>query len=537
MLKRDLEKELFDYEIKVIEEARKYIYENRDNKSDLIQHYISLSDNYDKLLKITRKLLRISDKQGRVLIKRENEIKNILDNSNQGFFTLNNKLIVNKEYSSECARIFGRKIYGLHISSLFANTSIKDIDKFIKEIDQALICKDEKQREKIIDEFPKIININNKFLSIQYRIFKEYEDSNDKIIMIILTDITEKEEANKQITYLSYHDKLTSLYNRAYIDSVFPILQTAQNMPFSMIVLDMNGLKLINDVFGHETGDKMICEMAKLLSNCCKSNDIIARWGGDEFIILLPKTDYNSSTKVCAKIKDKCKKTDVKQIRLSAAIGCATQETLNMNASELFCMAESRMYNNKTSSIKETSFNMLEDIEKILYTKCLIDKEHFIRIKKNSKKLAEKLEIDSESEQMKKIELLAYMHDIGKVGLPAEIFSKQSQLNEDDWSSIKKYPEIGYRLVQAMGDSILARAVYSMREHWDGRGYPRGIKGDEIPLTSRIISIVEAYDVMLHGSTYKEPLKKDRALEEIKKHSGTQFDPEIAKCFIDLMIR
>lgn len=135
--------------------------------------------------------------------------------------------------------------------------------------------------------------------------------------------------------------------------------------------------------------------------------------------------------------------------------------------------------------------------------------------------------------QLKDLGLLAELHDLGKVSIPKKILEKKEQLTPEEWEEIKRHPEIGYKIACSSPElSNIAEGILSHHEWWDGSGYPQGLKGKEIPLISRIITIVDAYDIMTNGSPYKAAMSKKEALKELEKGAGSQFDPEIVDVFI-----
>lgn len=163
----------------------------------------------------------------------------------------------------------------------------------------------------------------------------------------IYRDISEDKKAQEKIKYLSFHDKLTDLYNRAFFEEELKRLDTERQLPVSMIMGDLNNLKLANDVFGHEEGDKLLVKVAGILKKCCRQEDIIARWGGDEFIILLPKTDENTALNICQRIRDACMECTGGPVQPSIALGAATKKKLSQNIEKILNEAEHSMYRNK----------------------------------------------------------------------------------------------------------------------------------------------------------------------------------------------
>ena len=155
-------------------------------------------------------------------------------------------------------------------------------------------------------------------------------DGEGKVIGVIETiqEITERKIYEEHLTLMSFHDHLTGLYNRRFFEEELKRLDTERQLPLSFIMGDLNGLKIINDVFGHSEGDRLLKEVAEILKKVCRSDDILARWGGDEFVILLPKTSISNAEEIVERIKKECKKTNSQKIPASLSIGAATKETV-----------------------------------------------------------------------------------------------------------------------------------------------------------------------------------------------------------------
>jgi HD-GYP domain-containing protein (c-di-GMP phosphodiesterase class II) len=136
--------------------------------------------------------------------------------------------------------------------------------------------------------------------------------------------------------------------------------------------------------------------------------------------------------------------------------------------------------------------------------------------------------------QLDELSLLAALHDIGKIGIPDDILMKPGPLSAKEWKVMLKHAEIGFRIAQSFHAlAHISDAILAHHERWDGTGYPQGLKSDRIPLIARILSIVDAYDVMTHGRSYQKPVSPGQALEELRAKAGTQFDPELVKIFVD----
>jgi len=525
--------EIFNEELAVLKTAMDNLKKLKYEENELIEAYKSLALNYEKLLKFANKSVKISDSQGRELRRRELEIRNILDNSNQGFLTFGRNMIVNKEYSSECIRIFGRKISNINILELLKRENINQNAHYQRVFEEIFNTKDIEHKFHLLMELPSLLKINNAYVNITYKLIHKDDLRDEELVMLIITDVTEKKKSEEQILFLSYHDKLTSLYNRAYINSIIPQLQNESSMPLSIIVGDMNGLKLTNDVFGHEYGDKLLVNASKILLSCCGSTDIISRWGGDEFLIILPNTSDEEANKIISKIEATCKSFEPNPIEVSIALGSATIRDYNTNILELFSMAENKMYNNKIIEGKKIRRKIILSIENALIEKCFEDNGHTARVTSMAMNFARALNIDNNSDEMDTLSLLASLHDVGKISIPKEILGKKQPLSETEREIIKSYTEIGYRIALSIDEPNLAQGIYALRERWDGTGYPNGLKEDKIPLISRIVSIIDAYDAMTHHRPYRKALCENEALEELIKCSGTQFDPQLIELFIN----
>lgn len=526
--------ELFGNELNILEEVMDDLENEKYFENELFNKYKSLAENYKKLLKLTRKSIKISDSQWKELKRREYEIRNLLDNFNQGFLTFGEDLRVNKEYSSECLRLFGDKISNKNIIELLCNENKEQKDLFSSVLKDFFYAKDISFKLECLKRLPNMLKIKDKYINVSYKpINIEELDEDNSSIMLILTDITEKKRTEDQILYLSYHDKLTTLFNRTYIDNVIPQLQNEFSMPLSVIMGDMNGLKLTNDVFGHENGDKLLMSAAKVLRKSCRKTDIVARWGGDEFLIILPNSGNELSKEICKKIKTICSTLESNPIKLSISLGSATMESPTTSLSELFNIAENEMYRNKLVESKDVRRKIILSLEKTLYEKCFEDYGHNERVKNMALNFAKLLNMESDSRGILNLSLLASLHDIGKVSIPKEILGKKAPLTQAELDIVKRYTEIGFRMAQSIDEPILAQCILSLRERWDGKGYPYGLKAENIPLNSRIVSIIEAYDVMTNSRPYKKAIGEEEALEELKRCSGGQFDPDLVKIFVE----
>ena len=271
------------------------------------------------------------------------------------------------------------------------------------------------------------------------------EKTNSGAILVI-RDETIEEQRKEQIRYISQHDYLTELYNRFYFEEQVTRLDTNRQLPLSIIMGDVNGLKLLNDAFSHIEGDKLLIEISKILKKATRQEDILARWGGDEFAILLPQTSLEDSMIVYKRIKDLCSKSLYQTITPSISLGCATKVSDDEYIKDVIKLAEDKMYHEKLLEGKKMRNDLVESLEKKLYNKSSETKIHSENLVKYADTLG--LELGLSPKSLKILKQAARFHDIGLIALDAEIFTKPGPLNKTEWERIKAHPEIGGRIVQ-----------------------------------------------------------------------------------------
>lgn len=361
------------------------------------------------------------------------------------------------------------------------------------------------------------------------------EDNMINGVALVFRDVTEKKEKQAEIEYLSFHDQLTGLYNRRFFEEELKRLDTKSNLPITLVIIDVNGLKLTNDAFGHLEGDKLLQKVAKVIRKECRNEDIIARIGGDEFVIILPKTNSEETAKILNRINSAIDKEKLNSINASISYGWETKQNTNEEMLAVFKKAEDYMYRRKLSESTSMRYKTIEVIIKTLYEKNEREEKHSIRVGELCALIASSLNLSATN--IGELRTAGLMHDIGKIAIDDKILNKPASLSDSEWLEIKKHPEIGYRILSSLNEyAPIAEYALAHHERWDGNGYPKGLKGEEIPWQARVIAVADAYDAMTGDRPYRKNLSKADAIEIIRKNAGTQFDPEIVKVFIEKVI-
>ncbi len=356
----------------------------------------------------------------------------------------------------------------------------------------------------------------------------------------MIIDISKQRKREDEILFLTYHDVLTGLYNRRYYEEAKIQMDQKDKYPLSVIVGDINGLKLINSAMGHHEGDILIQKVTRVLEQCSRPGDILARTGGDEFSILMPNTTYEEADKIVHMIGRICdeqrKNAPDEPYHASISVGCATKEEETVVLTNVIKAAEESMYRHKLLQNRSLHSSIISTMKTSLFEKSQETEAHAQRLITLSRNVGELLTLTEE--ELNQLELLSTLHDIGKIGISDNILNKPGKLTEKEWLEMKRHPEMGYRIAMSTPElAPIADYILNHHERWDGKGYPYGRKGEEIPLLSRIISIADSYDAMTSDRPYRKALTREEAIEEIRRNAGTQFDPSLTELFLNNVVR
>jgi diguanylate cyclase (GGDEF)-like protein/PAS domain S-box-containing protein len=371
-------------------------------------------------------------------------------------------------------------------------------------------------------------------VSIALSVSPVESDDGESGMVALFHDSSEDISREKEITYLSYHDKLTGLYNRAFFEKKVKEFDRSEFYPISIIIGDTNGLKMTNDVFGHMQGDILLVSIANILSLACRESDIIARYGGDEFTVLMPRTTLEEAGKVCRNIFTLCDDQSCDQSKISISLGYATKEKSTESINDILNVAEDFMYRHKLLESKSYRSSVISSLKNMLFEKSFETEEHAMRLTGLCNEAGRLMGL-SQSD-LNDLELFSMLHDIGKIGVKDSVLLKPGKLSDDEWLEMRRHCEIGYRIAQSAPElAHIADFILCHHERWDGNGYPQKLKGSHIPLLSRILAVADSYDAMVNDRYYRKALTHDVALAELKRCSGSQFDPEVVKVFLRIL--
>lgn len=368
-------------------------------------------------------------------------------------------------------------------------------------------------------------------VSTKYR----YNSQGDIEIIGVSRNIDERKKIDAQIRYLSYYDQLTGLYNRRFYEEELEKINKEENLPITLVMADVNGLKLTNDAFGHAIGDKLLKQVSDILKQEADEKGIVARTGGDEFVILLPKTTLKQGEELVDRIRKRVNETKMDEVILSVSFGCATKINIDEDMENIFTEAENFMYRKKLLESKSMKSETIKLITKSLYEKDFREEDHCQRVSSICKNIGFAMGLSAD--EINDLGILGLLHDIGKICVNEKTLNKKGKLSAVDWTAIKRHPEIGYQILRSVNEfSHIAEYVLCHHERPDGKGYPRGLRDHQIPLQAKILSVAEAYDCMININGYKKNTSKQEAVKELLKNAGTQFDEEVVRVLVDVVL-
>jgi len=507
-----------------------------------------LINNFMKKISFTEKQLKNSYKELEIYAQQSAANQEELRIQNEQMYQDKKQLSKSEEKSRAIIQAIPDALFIINFEGVFINCEASDTSIL-------LMPKDEFIGKSIAEVMPKEVadlayeSLNLVFESgdlhsFEYKLFDKdlvgyYEirmvKNGQDEVLAILRDITRRKILEKSLKYLSYNDQLTGLKNRRFYEEELKRLDVKENLPLTIVLGDVNGLKLINDSFGHVMGDDLIKKVSEIIKIGSRSEDVVARLAGDEFIMLLPKTDASEAEKIIENINKLAQKEKIQNIDISISFGYATKMHEDQNNQEIFTKAEDYMYKRKLFESSNMRGKTVNTIINTLNEKNKSEEQHSFRVSELCKSMGESLGLTER--KIHELKTAGLLHDIGKIAIKDHILNKSGKLTGDEFKEIKRHSEIGYRILSTVNEmSEIAEYVLVHHEMWNGNGYPKGLKGEDIPLESRIIAIVDAYDAMTSERSYRNALSKEVAIDELRKNSGRQFDSQLVEVFIEKVL-
>ncbi len=404
------------------------------------------------------------------------------------------------------------------------NKNNKDLAKFLE------IIKTIDYSDGIISiELPIFVNGKQEFFEHTLTLCRDNE------IISLCRRTTDNVNYMEHMKYLSSYDELTGVFNNRHFNDILKNYVVPNKLPVSVIILDVNGFKSINDDYGHRSGDILLIEFTNALNNIDSPNKIVARTSGDDFAVILPNTTKEEAECIFEEINSRCITKKVTNIPFSISFGVDTATTETDELLKISKSAEELLYKQKLYTSSGQKDNTIELINSTLLAKNKREQLHSNRVSELCGEMASVLGWSKLDQQ--KIKTAGLLHDIGKIGISDAILNKPGRLTDAEFEELSAHPEIGYRILQSSTNmKEISEFAYSHHEKWDGTGYPRQLKGTEIIIEARIIAIVDAYDAMTSSRSYREGLPKEVAIQELIRCKNTQFDPELVDIFIEKVL-
>lgn len=378
----------------------------------------------------------------------------------------------------------------------------------------------------------RLIRKDNEIIWINLTVSIVPQSEGEVYVLAVIEDINERKNAELNMNYLNYHDQLTGCLNRRSYEETIKLMDKKEYYPLSLVMVDADGLKLINDTIGHLYGDQLLISIANGLKDTVQNLGKVFRIGGDEFLILLDNCSYEDSLNLIHSIDERLETLSIREFNISVSCGSATKTIASQSIMDIFSQAEDIMYREKLKNSQNSIQKTLNQVLKVLFERSEFEKSHANNVLRYCTLMADALHYSNTEKEL--LIKAAFIHDIGKIGIDTKIIEKKGKLALSEMDEIKRHVEIGYRILNASNYfSDISLIVLTHHERWDGKGYPKGIKGNDIPLNARIIAIAEMYDVLISKDSYKDRIQKSDAFNEILNESGKHFDPELVIKFVE----
>jgi diguanylate cyclase (GGDEF)-like protein/putative nucleotidyltransferase with HDIG domain len=354
-------------------------------------------------------------------------------------------------------------------------------------------------------------------------------------------------------------DELTGLFNRRHFEERLKEEVSRHSRygdVFSIFMLDLDNFKTYNDMYGHPAGDALLSQVGRIIKSSIRDADQAFRYGGDEFVAILPETSKEDACIVAERVREQiAKEMDKKSLTVTCSIGLASYPEDGVISGELVAGADTALYYAKWTGGNRVYLSSKAPSEPVdegriygkrnglgaVYALVSVVESRDPYVYGHSRKvniyavaLAEAIGLSPDD--VSKVSTAALLHDIGKIGVPDKVLNKKGKLNEKNWEEIKAHPRLGANIVSNIPNLVpCASSILHHHERWDGGGYPDGLKGEEIPIESRILAIADTFEAMTAVRPYRPAFSREEVIKELREGAGSKFDPNLVEVFVGLV--
>lgn len=359
-------------------------------------------------------------------------------------------------------------------------------------------------------------------------------DNGHYLLRCVINDISDIKRKQREIWQKSIHDPLTGVYNRLFYADQLPHLDQAQALPLSIVMLDIDRLKTINDTLGHGFGDEAIILTAQTLQKNARATDFVCRVGGDELVVLMPNTDLASARAYAETCRAELGQHALSGMNLGFSWGAATRLRLEDVLSTVIATAEDMMYTCKQEHAAAFQHSAIQSIMQSLFERNPQLHRHCVRVARMAKEFGRWL--GSDPGECTFLWRLGLLHDIGMASISDEILNKDTVLTERERQELQRHPEIGARILrQNLRSAEFAQIVLYHHEDWQGGGYPAGCRSESLPFESRLLRVLDTYDRIRYGLSGGPLQEPAAAMEKLQELAGHSLDPALTKQFITFL--
>lgn len=356
------------------------------------------------------------------------------------------------------------------------------------------------------------------------------EEPDGTLFIATIQDVTRRKESEMLNDFLVYHDQLTGAYNLKYLEEKEIEWQSTGVYPRYFFCIDLNNLRIINNAFGFKVGDDLLKRVHQAIFKYTYNYGKLIRFKSSELLLYVFENDQLTPEVIKQDIYTSLEDLSIENIEVSVAVGYSIMEDNSKRLSDVIFQAEENMRKDKLLTNDRSIANTIDVIMQSMFAKNSREMMHSQRVSAICVDIAKQLQLDKYS--IEKTRIAGLMHDIGKIGIPETILDKPGALTQEEREKIQEHSIIGYRILSSTNEFVeISDIILSHHERWDGKGYPRGLSKESIPLFARIISVADTFDAMTSERTYRRPFSHKEAVDEIERMAGTQFDPEVVLAF------